>query len=171
MIGPYELRPLECRDYDPRHAVVAKAAADHISSRLPDVRVEHVGSTAVPGCAGKGIVDLMIAVPDGRMAEVKESLEELGFQRQPHRDPFPEDRPMRVGSLERDGEIFLLHVHCIPADSPEVEDMCFFSVCLQADPELLRAYVECKRKIIASGTTDSTDYCVEKGRFIDSVLK
>ena len=36
-----------------------------IAERRPDLVVEHIGSTAVPGLPGKGIVDLAIATaPD-----------------------------------------------------------------------------------------------------------
>jgi GrpB-like predicted nucleotidyltransferase (UPF0157 family) len=169
-IGPYEPRPAACRDYDPRAAAVAQRIAACAAARLPGVRVEHVGSTAVPGCAGKGVVDLMIAVADGQMDAVKEVLADLGFQRQAGGDPFPEDRPMRVGSVVLDGETFLLHVHVIPADSPEVDELRFFRACLRADPELRAAYVARKREIIAGGTTDPLDYCKEKGRFIEESL-
>jgi hypothetical protein len=55
VIGPYENRPAECRDYDPRAAVVAREVIGLISAHLPAARAEHVGSTAVPGCAVKGI--------------------------------------------------------------------------------------------------------------------
>src|ERR1700722_8828267 len=118
-IGPYESRPAACRDYDPRSATAARIVADLIVSQLPNCVVEHVGSTSVPGLAGKGIVDLMLLYPPGRLAAARETLDRLGFQRQTSRDPFPEERPMRVGSVEHDGERFLLHVHVIAADARE----------------------------------------------------
>jgi GrpB-like predicted nucleotidyltransferase (UPF0157 family) len=125
----------------------------------------------VPGCAGKGIVDLMIPCHDAeQLATVSELLDKLGFQRQEGRDPFPEDRPMRVGAWDHHGERFLLHVHVIPADSPEVDDLRFFRACLRADPGLLKSYVARKREIIASGVTDSLDYCKAKGEFLKEVL-
>ena len=77
---------------------------------------------------------------------------------------------MRAGSFVHDGETFLIHVHVIPASSPEVDDMRFFRTCLRADPELLQAYVARKREIIASGVTDSLDYCRIKGEFIKEML-
>ena len=134
------------------------------------VSLEHVGSTAVPGCPGKGIVDLMIAVADEEMAAVKELLDRLGFQHQTGDDPFPETRPMRVGSFVHHGETFLVHVHVIPASSPEVDEMRFFRACLRADPELLHAYVARKREILAGGVTDSLEYCRLKGQFIKETL-
>jgi dephospho-CoA kinase len=129
-----------------------------------------VGSTSVPGCAGKGIVDLMLPVAEGDMEAVKLLLDRLGFQRQSGRDLFPEERPMRVGSWTHDGETYLVHLHVIPASSPEVEEMRFFRACLRADPELRKAYVAEKRRIIAGGITDSLDYCRAKGEFIKAML-
>jgi GrpB-like predicted nucleotidyltransferase (UPF0157 family) len=170
VIGPYSSRPAVCRDYDPRVAAVARQIIALLSTHLPQIHAEHVGSTAVSGCAGKGIVDLLIPVPDGKMDKVKELLDRLGFQRQTGRDSFPEDRPMRVGSWQQDGETFLLHVHIIPASSPEVEETRFFRACLRAVPELMKAYVAQKRKIIASGVTDSLEYCKAKGEFLKAVL-
>jgi GrpB-like predicted nucleotidyltransferase (UPF0157 family) len=171
IVRPYATRPAACRDYDPRAAAVAGQIAVLISKHLPEVRAEHVGSTAVPGCAGKGIVDLMIPYADQEeLAAVKELLERLGFQPQGGRDPFPEDRPMRVGSVACGGEVFLLHVHVIPADSPEVDEMRFFRACLRADPDLMKAYVARKRAIIDGGVTDSLEYCRLKGEFVRDVL-
>ena len=170
VIGPYESRSAVCRDYDPRAAAVARQVAALLRDQLPQLQVEHIGSTSVPGCAGKGIVDLMIPAADGEREQVKQLLDQLGFQRQTTPDPFPEDRPMRVGSLVFEGETFLLHVHVIPANSPEIDEIRFFRICLRSDPELLKAYVARKREIIASGVTDPLAYCSEKGKFIREVL-
>lgn len=73
IIGPYEPRPAVCRDYDPRAALVAGKIAVLIHDHLPQVQVEHVGSTSVRGCAGKGIVDLMIAYSDRQELESRTS--------------------------------------------------------------------------------------------------
>jgi GrpB-like predicted nucleotidyltransferase (UPF0157 family) len=170
VVGPYISRPAICRDYDPRAAEVARQIGALLSTHLPEAHAEHVGSTAVPGCAGKGIVDLMIPVPDEEMDKLKELLDRLGFQRQAGPDPFPENRPMRTGSWEYDGETFLLHLHLIPASSPEVDEMRFVRACLRADPELMRAYVSRKREIIAGGVTDSVEYCRIKGEFLKAVF-
>jgi GrpB-like predicted nucleotidyltransferase (UPF0157 family) len=170
VIGPYTNHPAACRKYDPRAVEVAGQIAALIQSHLPPIGVEHVGSTAVPGCAGKGIVDLMIPVSAGDMGLVKERLDRLGFQHQAGSDAFPEDRPMRTGAWTHDGETFFLHVHVIPADSPEVDAMRFFRACLRADPELVKAYVARKREIISDGITDSAEYCRIKGEFLKAVL-
>src|ERR1041384_8410236 len=99
MIGQYQQLPAACRDYDPRSAEVAEQISRMILAQLPSLTVEHIGSTAIPGCAGKGIIDLMILYPDGQLEAAKATLDALGFQRQTSRDPFPGDRPMRVGGV------------------------------------------------------------------------
>lgn len=169
-ILPYTARPAVCREYDPRAAVVAGQIAALVAAHLPHIAAEHVGSTSVPGCAGKGIVDLMIPVGGGELDAMKGLLDRLGFQRQTNRDPFPEDRPMRVGAVVHEGETFLLHVHVISATSPEVAEMRLFRDRLRADPELVAAYVARKRQIIAGGVTDSLEYCYAKGEFVQGVL-
>ncbi len=170
VIGPYAPGPAECRKHDPRSAEVAQQIAALISAALPQLHVEHIGSTAVPGCAGKGIVDLMIPVGDGEMDLVKQCLDRLGFQHQTGPDPFPEDRPMRTGAWDFEGETFLLHVHVIPATAAEIDEMRFFRSCLRSDPDLRKAYVARKRKIIAGGITDPVEYCRQKGEFMKEVL-
>jgi GrpB-like predicted nucleotidyltransferase (UPF0157 family)/mannose-6-phosphate isomerase-like protein (cupin superfamily) len=142
-----------------------------IESHLRGVEVEHVGSTAVPGCAGKGIVDLMILYPPGRLAEVRDGLDALGFQRQTGRDPWPEERPMRVGSTDYDGTRFRIHAHVIASDSPEVVELRTFRDRLRNEPVLLAQYVALKRKIITEGITDSVDYSMCKTEFIAATLR
>lgn len=170
VIGPYVDRPAECREHDPRAADVARQIADLVHYHLAQVHVEHVGSTAVPGCAGKGIVDLMAPIPDGEMELVIRLLDRLGFQPQTGPDRFPEDRPMRTGSWQHDGEMFLLHLHLVPAGSPEVDQMRFHRACLRADPELVRAYVARKREFLAGGVTDRGEYTRIKGEFLKAVF-
>jgi putative acetyltransferase len=171
LIGPYEDRPAVCQDYDRRTAEVARRVAASIRSNLPGVLVEHVGSTSVPGCAGKGIVDLMLLYPDGQLAAARDALDALGFQRQTTRDPFPEDRPMRTGAVAYDGTTFLLHVHVIAASSPEAEELRCFRDRLRADPGLVASYVAAKKAVLASGVTDSVGYALRKGAFVQRALQ
>jgi GrpB-like predicted nucleotidyltransferase (UPF0157 family) len=169
-IRPYFLAPAACRDYDPRAPRVAQRVALLMTERLPTLVVEHIGSSSVPGCAGKGTVDLMVLYPPGQLEATKHLLETLGFQRQTTPDPWPEDRPMRTGTFEYDGSLFRLHAHVIAADSPEVAELRTFRERLRADPELVAAYVACKRAIIASGITDEGEYATAKGSFVERTL-
>ena len=170
-INEYENAPVVCRPYDPRSSEVAERVGEMIRHQAPGLSVEHVGSTAVPGCAGKGVVDLMIPYREGQFETARLALQDLGFQRQSIRDPFSEDRPMRVGSIEHERDNFRLHVHVIPSYSEEVKEFRAFRDWLRSDPALVENYVERKRRIIESGTTDSVDYAEAKGSFIVEALR
>jgi len=170
-IGTYQPGPPAFHEYDPRCAAVARQVADLIEPHLPGAIVEHIGSTAIPGCGGKGILDLMMLYPPGQLAAARDLLDALGFQHQPSRDPFPESRPMRVGSFLHDGDTFNLHVHVLAADSPEVRELRIFRDRLRADPALLASYVAAKKAIVADGCTDPIEYNVRKDAFVDEAWR
>ena len=172
IIGPYP-RPAPapaCDAYDPRARDVARRVAALIQESFPEVVVEHVGSTSIPGCPGKGVVDMMCLFADGAEREaIKDMLGRLGFEHQRGANRFPEERPMRLGTLEHEGTTFLLHVHVIPADSGEAAHLRRFRERLRADAALVAAYAARKREIIAVGVP-SRDYTRLKGAFIEAVL-
>ena len=170
IVGKYLYSSAQLIPADERSQEAAQRVADTICAIEPALQLEHVGSTAVPGLAGKGIVDLMLVYPEGMLQRAREVLDGLGFQRQTFGDPFPEDRPMRVGTVDVDGEDLKLHIHVIAETSPEVGDFLRFRDRLRADSRLRRAYVERKRRLIAAGITESPAYAARKGRFIRAVL-
>jgi GrpB-like predicted nucleotidyltransferase (UPF0157 family) len=58
--------PITLAEYDSGWPALFAREADRIRAVLGDValRVEHVGSTSVPGLAAKPIIDILLAVPD-----------------------------------------------------------------------------------------------------------
>jgi len=165
-IDPYWDASASYHDYDADAPRVAQLLAETIAATEPVLAVEHIGSTAVPSCGGKGIIDLMLLYPPGHLPRAKEVLDQLGFQRQSTRDPFPEDRPMRVGALKHGGKPFRVHVYVLAADAAEARNLRAFRDRLRADPAFRAAYEACKRRILASGVTDSVAYSEAKEEFI-----
>jgi GrpB-like predicted nucleotidyltransferase (UPF0157 family) len=166
----YEPMPVVCRPWDARAPGVAARVAALIRKALPEAAVEHIGSTAVPGCAGKGTVDLLLLHPPGQLAAARDALDALGFQRQPGPDPWPEDRPMRVGAIRHGGALFRLHVHVVAAASADAAWDLGFRDRLRADPALMAAYVTRKRELVAAGITDGNEYARAKGPLIEAAM-
>jgi GrpB-like predicted nucleotidyltransferase (UPF0157 family) len=155
------------RPWNPHAPQAAAGVAALIVERLPDTTVEHVGSSSVPGCAGKGYLDLVVPYRDEtHLAAINDALFALGFGRQRNRDPFPETRPMRTGAIDHEGETFLLHVHVVPEGTHETAELLDFRDRLRADPELVAEYVAAKRAILDAGVIDGVDYAERKGAFI-----
>jgi GrpB-like predicted nucleotidyltransferase (UPF0157 family) len=168
LIGSYTPSEAHYLPYNWESSTVAGYLASAIIEANDRLKVEHIGSTAVPGCWGKGIIDLLVTHED--LQSAKNTLDGLGFQRQTGPEVFPESRPMRVGSIEFFGRIYRIHAHIIEEGSPEARDLVRFRDLLRADAELLRAYEAQKREILARGITKSTEYSKAKGDFIRRAL-
>ena len=165
-IMSYPKQPVECMDYDPRAPEVARHVSDLIQARLPAVTIEHIGSTAVPGCAGRGAIDLMVLYSDEPIDLVLENLDALGFQWMQRVNALPDEWPKGAGAVNHQGSVFRLHLHVLPVDHPVAAERRAFRDRLRADPRLLAAYVALKREIIASGITDPIAYTSAKAAFV-----
>ncbi|HYL41114.1 MAG TPA: 5-(carboxyamino)imidazole ribonucleotide synthase, partial [Candidatus Binatus sp.] len=169
-IGPYERLAAEVHEWDPRTAVVARRVNDLVRERRPDLVAEHIGSTAVPGLPGKGIVDLSIQTDPSDIPGVVAMLYDLGFQPQPGPDPWPPTRPMPVGSYDLDGESFRIHLHVQPTGGDFPRDIAFRDA-LRSDPELRRQYADLKRSITKGGPVEGFRYTHSKTTWILDVYR
>jgi GrpB-like predicted nucleotidyltransferase (UPF0157 family) len=63
---PVHVGPIELADYDPRWPELFRQEEERIRAALGErvVRLEHVGSTAVPGLAAKPVIDMCLVVAD-----------------------------------------------------------------------------------------------------------
>ena len=167
---PYTDPEAAFRPWDPRCPAVARRVAELIEAGAPWATVEHVGSTAVPGCDGKGVIDLMLLYPPGRLTEARDLLDGLGFQRFTAPWAFPEERPVRLGTIEHDGTTFRLHVHVLATVAAEVADQRRFRDALRADPALVASYVARKRAVLDAGVETSDAYNKGKDAVIRRIL-
>lgn len=171
-ILPYARRPAAVRPWDPRvEAVVARVRA-LVARVRPDVALEHVGSTAVPGLPGKGVVDLAIAASPEAIPGLTADLVALGFAAQEGIAAFAPTRPMLLGELDEDGERYRLHVHVIPPARGELAELLGFRDALRADAGLRDAYVAAKHRIVADAPDGEANllYTVRKGAFVEDEL-
>ena len=131
-IGHYQRVPVQVHQADPDAPEVARRLIALIATRWPATPAEHVGSSAVRGLAGKGIIDLLLAAEPAHIPAITQALLELGFQLQVPA-AFPASRPMLWGAF-RHGATYAVHVHVIPASSPEVAAMRGFRDALRGRP-------------------------------------
>lgn len=163
---PYPGPPPMLRPWNPAAPVAAARVIKLVTSHLTDTRMEHVGSTSVPGCDGKGTLDFVIPYCDqAHLDAINEVLFALGCGRQRGKEPFPETRPMRNGSFAHEDETFLLHIHVVPVGSNDEAELCDFRDQLLADPVLIQRYVALKHSIMDAGPADSLAYTKDKRQF------
>jgi GrpB-like predicted nucleotidyltransferase (UPF0157 family) len=168
-IGPYRRVPVEIHQADPHAPEVARQLIALIATRWPGAPAEHVGSSAVPGLAGKGIIDLLLAADSVDIPAITKTLLELGFQPQIPA-AFPASRPMLWGTFRHGPTDYRVHLHVVPASSPEVAAMRGFRDALRADPLLRRRYAALKRTIVAGGPVDPVAFTKAKHDWIVAAL-
>lgn len=167
-IGPYERRAATVQAWDPRAPTVAERVIAIIQSARPDLHIEHIGSTAVPGLPGKGIVDVGTEADPADIPAITEAMYALGFGPQPGPDPWPPTRPMHVGSLVQDGVEYRIHFHVHPRGSGDLAKDLRFRDALRADADLRDTYARVKLGIVGEpgGSVDAIRYQAEKGVWI-----
>jgi GrpB-like predicted nucleotidyltransferase (UPF0157 family) len=168
-IGPYRRAPVQVHQADPAAPEVARRLIELIATRWPQTPAEHVGSSAVAGLAGKGIIDLLLPAEAADLPAITQALVELGFQPQ-HPAVFPASRPMLWGAFRHGATDYRVHVHVVPAASPEVAALRGFRDALRADPLLRRRYAALKRAIVAGGPVDPAVFSQAKHDWITAIL-
>jgi GrpB-like predicted nucleotidyltransferase (UPF0157 family) len=166
----YVRAPVEIRLPDPRAPAVAGHVGRLIAAARPGTVVEHVGSSAVAGLAGKGTIDLLIATVAAEVPRIAEALLALGFQLQDEPRTFPPSRPMLQGVVRHGGDPFRVHVHVVPLRR-EAAALRGFRDALRADPRLRREYEALKRAIVAGGVSDPVAFSNAKHDFIRRTLR
>ena len=133
--------PVELAAYRTDWPRQAEGEMARLGARLPDdTLLEHIGSTAVPGCEAKPIVDLLVGTaPEGR-ATVAREVELAGYE------SLGEAEPGRI-YLRRRAPSF--NVHVVELDGQLWRDNLLLRAFLRADPEARERYVETKRQALA----------------------
>ena len=169
-IGEFHNHNPEIKPYDPAYVLVAADVSDIICQRLPYLQVEHIGSSAVSGMAGKRIIDLLVTYPSGQLDATCQALKAMGFQTVFRPDPFVGNRPNYTGSINYMGTIYDLSLYVVDEKDPLVYELKGFRDRLRYDITLQTAYLDRKRTILKSGGSDPQRYAEAKAEFIRSAM-
>ncbi len=156
-------------DYDPAWPDRFERARDRLRGLLPEsARIEHVGSTAVPGLAAKPILDLLVGV--ARLAEFEAclgALESDGWHYVPeHEAVFPERRFL----AKPEARPRTHHLHAVEIGTPFWNDHLAFRDHLRRHASAAAEYAALKRELAARHRDDRLAYTEAKSGFVEAVL-
>lgn len=165
-MGIYVFKP-----YDPIFAQLFENEKKRLKSFLKkDYQIEHVGSTAVPGLGGKGIIDICIVVPDEDRDKVWNTLVEAGYKIRPNFTP-----DMHVSHtiylpdpIERERKY---HIHIRNPHAQWLKEVLAFRDYLRKHPEDVKRYADIKKKAAQEADEDREKYLAIKGQVIDDIMK
>lgn len=151
---------------DPRPAEwVARfvAVAGVVARTIAGARVEHIGSTAVPGLASKDVVDVLVGVAPTRIADATDLLAQAGMLR----DGSTADHAwLWVEPKGHDGGAI---VHVVALDGPIWHARIRFRDLLRCDPSARADYLAVKASA-AEGSPDWGSYTAAKHDIVTRLL-
>lgn len=149
--------------HDPAWKAAALAEVSAIHAALGDVplTLHHIGSTAIPGCHAKPILDLLGEVADPGVVR-RGALEGLGYEALgaygiPGRLYFRKS----VGAGRRSH-----HLHVFQTGSPHAERHLAFRDYLIAHPEVVAAYSALKLRLVRVQGATHASYMDGKDAFV-----
>jgi GrpB-like predicted nucleotidyltransferase (UPF0157 family) len=162
---PAEFDPIVIVDPDPSWPAEYERESERILAALGGlvVRIEHVGSTSVPGLPAKPIVDIDVQVPDSADEDAYvPALVGAGY-RHVLREPWWNGHRMLVRT---DGGV---NLHVFQAGSPEPLRHLLFRDWLRSHPDDRDLYAAAKRRLAVETADDPDSYNLDKNAVIDDI--
>ena len=137
----------------------------------PESRIEHIGSTSVPGLAAKDVLDVQIEVADP--AAAAERLSAAGFV---HRGGYTDHLPPGAAGNGWDKELLVappeeraVHVHVRRTGAPNARYALLCRDYLRAHEDVACSYAELKRRLAAL-PIDRVQYAETKDPAFDLIM-
>ena len=164
--------------YDPGWPELFRKEKEHLLASLPrDLiqRIEHFGSTAVPGLSAKPVIDILVEVTDlhevrHRIVPILEAQGYDYFWRPTHGDDGP---PFYAWFIKRDPKTGTRthHIHMVEASFKEHWDRLRFRDYLIEHRDVARQYELVKTKLAREHPNDRVAYTNGKTEFINRVTR
>ncbi len=169
IINHYANLPAAYHEYDPHAPHVAGLVSDLIERTAPALRVEHVGSTAIPGLDAKPVIDLMVGLKS--MADASscvEPLTNLGYSywaegAQPHHNLFVRFVDPKMSARTH-------NLHLVEAGGQYWKERLLFRDYLRKHPETAKEYAELKYLLSTRHRDDREAYTAAKADFVSEVV-
>lgn len=168
--------------YDVHWPEAFQTLADPIAQAMGDLalRVDHIGSTAVPGLAAKDIIDIQITVPDLANDEIATHVATLGFAEHPtisgdhiptglSPDQANPDR-WRKRYFRAPADMRPMHLHVRQAGLPNQRYPLLFRDYLRATPTAAGAYRQIKVALARLHPDDMQAYYDVKDPACDLIM-
>ncbi len=169
--------PVTVVPHDPQWSASFAREKEHLLSCLPEDlvrRIEHFGSTAVPGLWAKPVIDMLVEVASlretrKRIVPILESQGYEYFWRPTSGDDVP---PFYAWFIKRDpvsGER-THHIHMVEREFVDHWDRLLFRDYLIAHPDVAGRYQELKLELAGRYPRDRVRYTRGKAEFIERVM-
>ncbi|MDQ3660048.1 MAG: GrpB family protein [Actinomycetota bacterium] len=158
---------IELTGYDPAWAGQFAHEASRIEDALGEraLRIEHVGSTSVPGLAAKPIVDILLVVDDSAFEDAYVgALTAAGFVLRIREPDWYQHRMLK-------GSAPAVNLHVFSEGCPEIERMVLFRDWIRSDKADCALYERTKRELAQREWKYIQDYADAKGAVVEEIIR
>ncbi len=158
--------PIRVADYDPDWARRFELEANKITSALGGgvLRLEHVGSTAVPGLPAKPIIDIVLVVADSaRETDYVPALEGAGYLLRIREPDWHEHRMFKGPETD-------VNLHVFSKGCTEVDRMLAFRDWLRSNAEDRDLYARTKQALALNDWKYTQNYADAKTDVIEEII-
>jgi GrpB-like predicted nucleotidyltransferase (UPF0157 family) len=158
--------PILLVEYDPQWPRRFQEESKRIRAVLGQhaLRVEHVGSTSIPGLTAKPIIDIALVVADsGNETEYAPALESAGYQLRIREPGWYEHRMFKGAGNE-------VNLHVFSEGCPEIDRMLTFRDWLRTNEGDRELYALTKRSLGQQEWKYTQNYADAKTAVIDQIL-
>ncbi|MEA2574312.1 MAG: hypothetical protein QOH93_1610 [Chloroflexia bacterium] len=172
------INPIVIVEYRPEWPQEFEELARPIREALGELafRVDHIGSTAVPGLAAKDVIDIQVTVRDFT-PELEDAFQHIGYSRleQINRDHRPPtgtgpDRDWEKQMYRPGPEVRRMNLHVRRAGSANGRYALLFRDYLRTHPLAVMAYAQAKVALAQHGPTDWDLYYDVKDPVCDIIM-
>ncbi|MDB5162188.1 MAG: hypothetical protein JWM52_696 [Candidatus Saccharibacteria bacterium] len=165
-------RSYELVNYNPAWVSRFEKIAAKIAPIFGDnlVKIEHVGSTAVPGMTAKPTIDISVQVKDlSSVMSVYDKMKSLDFR--PLGDFIQQTDPEEYFVLDgKSSHDRLVNVHVMQLGNPEIEDMITLRDFLRSNSHAREDYIKQKKILMDQyGENDYNTYSKQKRSFLEEL--
>ena len=158
--------PIGLREYDSAWPRLFDREADRIRAVLGEraLRVEHVGSTSVPGLVAKPIIDVLLVVPDsGDEASYVPAMEAAGYVLRIREPDWFEHRLFKGPDTD-------INLHVFSLGASEIDRMLRFRDRLRTGDADREHYARTKRELAQRTWRHVQDYADAKTQVIEEIM-
>jgi GrpB-like predicted nucleotidyltransferase (UPF0157 family) len=157
---------IELGPYDSTWPAQYAVEAEHVRATLGDraIRIEHVGSTSIPGLVAKPIIDMLLVVADSSdEGAYVPPMEQQGYTLRIREPDWYEHRLFKGPGAN-------INLHVFSAACPEIDRMIGFRDHLRTDAADRELYERTKHELAARRWKYVQEYADAKTEVIESII-
>ena len=132
------------------------------------IRVEHIGSTSVPGLAAKPVIDVVLGAASLADIESKINLlAEFGYE---YVSKYEKEIPERRYFVKSSIHSLRAHIHAVELDSRIWREHLAFRDALRTDSNLRSQYQALKLQLAEEFADNKSAYSTAKNPFVESLI-